>query len=71
MIFCPSANPPTNQKLAKSLTEIVKTGTTKNVPPKRAARKLNYQLFCSEHVATQRRGAGRGDTFASRDSAKP
>mgnify|MGYP007039089132 CR=1 FL=1 len=71
MSFRPSASPPTNQKLTKSLTKSVETGTTKNVPPKREARKLNYQLFCSEHVATQRRGAGRGDTFASRDSAKP
>ncbi|MEO2540419.1 hypothetical protein ABG983_10365, partial [Collinsella aerofaciens] len=27
MIFCPSASPPTNQKLTKSLTKSVETGT--------------------------------------------
>ena len=36
MIFCPSTNPTTNQKLTKSLTEIVETGTPyKNVPPQK------------------------------------
>ncbi len=41
MIFRPSANPPTNQNLTKSLTKIVETGTPhKKCRPKGAAHKL-------------------------------
>lgn len=71
MIFCPSTNPSTNQKLTKSLTEIVKTGTPhKKCCPKGAARKL----IISFSVTSMRRlnaGAQGGETFASRDAAKP
>lgn len=71
MIFYPSTNPPTNQKLAKSLTEIVKTGTPhKKCRPKGAAHKLIISFF----VTSMRRlnaGAQGGETFASRDPAKP
>ena len=70
MIFCPSTNPPTNQKLTKSLTEIVKTGTPhKKCRPKGAAHKLNIGFS----VTSMRRlnaGAQGGETFASRDPAK-
>ena len=71
MIFCPSTNPPTNQNLTKSLTEIVKTGTPhKKCRPKGAARKL----IISFSVTSMRRlnaGAQGGETFTSRDPAKP
>jgi len=71
MIFYPSTNPPTNQKLAKSLTEIVKTGTPhKKCRPKGAA----HKLIISFSVTSMRRlnaGAQGGETFASRDPAKP
>ena len=71
MIFCPSTNPPTNQKLTKSLTEIVETGTPhKQCRPKGAA----HKLIISFSVTSMRRlnaGAQDGETFASRDPAKP
>ena len=61
MIFCPSANPQTNQKLTKSLTKSVETGTPhKNVPPKRGGTQTSNQLFSNEHATTQSRSAGRG-----------
>ncbi len=70
MIFCPSTNPPTNQKLTKSLTEIVETGTPhKKCRPKGAA----HKLIISFSVTSMRRlnaGAQDGETFASRDPAK-
>ena len=60
MIFCPSTNPPTNQKLTKSLTKIVETGTPqKRAVPKRGGTQSYYQLFCNEHATTRRRSAGR------------
>ena len=71
MIFCPSTNPTTNQKLTKSLTEIVETGTPHKMRrPKGAA----HKLIISFSVTSMRRlnaGAQGGETFASRDPAKP
>lgn len=67
MVFCPSANPSTNQKLTKSLTKSVETGTPyKNVPPKRGGTLTYYQLFCNEHATTQRRSTGRGNLCLAR-----
>ena len=72
MIFCPSASPPTNQKLTKILTEIVKTGTpNKTCRPDRGGTQTSNQLFSNEHATTGSRSAGRGNTFASRDPAEP
>lgn len=45
MIFYPSTSPPTNQKLTKSLTKSVETGTPRKTrrPPKGAAHKPIYE----------------------------
>ena len=69
MIFRSSANPPTNQNLTKSLTEIVETGTPyKNVPPQRGGTQTNL-LAKTRWLARAVRPAAYA--FASRDPAKP
>lgn len=44
---------------------------TKTCRPYRGGTQTSYQLFSNEHATTQRRSAGRGNTFASRDPAEP
>ena len=44
---------------------------TKTCRPKRGGTQTSNQLFSNEHATTQRRSAGRGNTFASRDPAEP
>lgn len=69
MTFYLSANPPTNQKLTKSLTEIVKTGTpNKTCRPKRGGTQTNLLVKTRWQARAVRPAAY---AFASRDSAKP